>query len=92
MVSLFAREERDTKRETLSDPLAVLDRYIDFAGIAAAVDAKLRLGSNGRGGRPAYPTVLMVKLLSGCNSSTTSAMMHWRIKCWSGAVFSVFSI
>ena len=63
MISLFAREERDTKRQSLNDPLALLDRHIDFAAIAAAVDAKLRLSASGRGGRPPYPTVVMVKLL-----------------------------
>ncbi len=63
MISLFAREERDAKRQTLNDPLPLLDRHIDFTAIAAAVDAKLALGTSGRGGRPPYPTVLMVKLL-----------------------------
>jgi IS5 family transposase len=63
MISLFAHEERDAKRQTLNDPLALLSRHIDFAAIAAVVDAKLTLGSTGRGGRPPYPTVVMVKLL-----------------------------
>ena len=63
MISLFAREERDTKRQSLNDPLALLDRHIDFTAIAAAVDAKLALGTSSRGGRPPYPTVVMVKLL-----------------------------
>lgn len=63
MISLFAREERDAKRESLNDPLALLARHIDFGAIAAAVDAKLTLGASGRGGRPPYPTAVMVKLL-----------------------------
>lgn len=63
MISLFAREERDAKRQSLNDPLALLNQHIDFTAIAAAVDAKLTLGSSGRGGRPPYPTVVMVKLL-----------------------------
>jgi IS5 family transposase len=63
MISLFAGEERDSKRQTLKDPLVVLARHIDFAAIAAAVDRKLSLGGSGRGGRPPYPTVVMVKLL-----------------------------
>ena len=33
MISLFAGEERDTKRQTLRDPLAVLAKHIDFAAI-----------------------------------------------------------
>jgi IS5 family transposase len=63
MISLFAREERDAKRQRLNDPLALLTRHIDFGAIAAVVDMKLTLGSSGRGGRPPYPTVLMIKLL-----------------------------
>lgn len=63
MISLFARDERDAKRQSLNDPLAVLDRHIDFAAIAVAVDGKLALGRSGRGGRPPYPTVVMIKLL-----------------------------
>lgn len=63
MTSLFAREERDAKRQSLNDPLALLTRHIDFVAIAAAVDARLKLGPSGRGGRPPYPTVVMVKLL-----------------------------
>lgn len=63
MISLFAREERDAKRQTLNDPLTLLARHIDFEAIADVVDAKLQLGPSGRGGRPPYPTVVMVKLL-----------------------------
>jgi IS5 family transposase len=63
MISLFAGEERNAKRQSLSDPLALLSQHIDFTAIAAAVDVKLTLGASGRGGRPPYPTVLMVKLL-----------------------------
>lgn len=63
MISLFAGEERDAKRQSLNDPLMLLARHIDFAAIATVVDAKLTLGGSGRGGRPPYPTVLMVKLL-----------------------------
>ena len=63
MISLFAGEERDAKRQSLRDPLVVLARHIDFVAIAAAVDRKLSLGGTGKGGRPPYPTVVMVKLL-----------------------------
>jgi len=52
MISLFAREERDAKRQSLNDQLPLLARHIDFAAIATAVEAKLTLGSSGRGGRP----------------------------------------
>lgn len=63
MISLFAGEERSAKRDRIGDPLQVLDRHIDFAAIAAAIDAKLTLGDRGKGGRPPYPTETMVRLL-----------------------------
>jgi len=63
MISLFAGEERSTKRDRLGDPLQVLDRAIDFKALAKAVDAKLVLGAIGRGGRPPWPTELMIRLL-----------------------------
>jgi IS5 family transposase len=49
MISLFAGEERNAKRARLGDPLQVLDRHIDFAALAKAVDAKLKIGDVGRG-------------------------------------------
>lgn len=63
MISLFAGEERNAKRDRLGDPLQVLDRHIDFAALARAVDAKLVIGDVGRGSRPPYPTELMIRLL-----------------------------
>lgn len=63
MISLFAAEERTAKRDRLGDPLKVLDQAIDFAALARAVDAKLEIGDSGRGGRPPYPTELMIRLL-----------------------------
>jgi len=41
MISLFVGEERDAKRDRLDHPLQVLDRHIDFAVLAKAVNAKL---------------------------------------------------
>src|SRR5215467_6554035 len=63
MISLFAGEDRAAKRDRIGDPLQVLDRHIDFTAIARAIDAKLRLGDRGKGGRPPYPTETMVRLL-----------------------------
>lgn len=63
MISLFAAEERTAKRDRLGDPLKVLDQAIDFAALARAVDARLVIGDSGRGGRPPYPTELMIRLL-----------------------------
>lgn len=63
MISLFAGEERSAKRDRLGDHVQVLDRHIDFSALAKAVDAKLVIGDGGRGGRPPYPTELMIRLL-----------------------------
>ncbi|UKE71764.1 transposase [Xanthomonas graminis] len=63
MISLFAEHERESKRQQIGNPLALLSRHIDFAGIAQAVDAKLSLNTGPRGGRRAWPTVVMIKLL-----------------------------
>lgn len=62
-MGLFAAQDRASKRDGLGDPLQVLDRHIDFGGIAAAIDAKVKLGDRGRGGRPPYATETMVRLL-----------------------------
>jgi len=62
-MSLFAAQDRASKRDSMGDPLQMLDRHIDFGAIAAAVDAKLKLGDRGRGGRPPYATETMVRLL-----------------------------
>jgi len=63
MISLFAGYERSSKRERLGDPLQVLDRAIDFKALAQAVDARLALGKGKQGGRPPWPTELMIRLL-----------------------------
>ena len=41
MIGPFAAEERDSKRRSPRDPLAVLIEHIDFVAIAAAVDATM---------------------------------------------------
>lgn len=64
MISLFAGDERTRQQQKLGDPLEVLERHVDFASLARAVDAKLKFGSGGKkGGRPPYATELMVRLL-----------------------------
>ncbi len=63
MVRLFVDEERNVKRKRLGNSLQVLGRTIDSVALARAVDAKLKIGGSGRGGRPPYPpTGLMIRL------------------------------
>ncbi len=37
--SLFAAEERETKLNKLGDVLQILEEHVDFAALAAAIDA-----------------------------------------------------
>ncbi|MNR43690.1 hypothetical protein D3C85_1623360 [compost metagenome] len=38
MLSLFADQEREAKLNSLGDPLALLDKHVDFAALAAEID------------------------------------------------------
>ena len=38
MLSLFADQEREAKLDSLGDPLALLDKHVDFAAPAAEID------------------------------------------------------
>jgi IS5 family transposase len=59
----FAEEERENRREKLDDPLVGISKHVDFAVLAAAIDIATRRPSLAKGGRPPYPTVLMIKIL-----------------------------
>lgn len=63
MRSLFAAEERKNKLSRLGDPLESLGRHVDFAALAASVDRALPRPHRYFGGRPPYPTELMIRLL-----------------------------
>jgi IS5 family transposase len=56
-------EERVTKLDKLGDVLQVLEKHIDFAALAAAIDAAAPRPSRERGGRPPFPTEIMVRTL-----------------------------
>lgn len=38
MFSLFADQEREAKLDSLGDPLALLNKHVDFASLAAEID------------------------------------------------------
>lgn len=61
--SLFANEERLARLDKLNEPLLKLDQHVDFEAIAMEVDEACPRPSRSKGGRPPYPTVLMVRAL-----------------------------
>lgn len=61
--SLFAAEEREAKLDRLGDVLQVLEKHVDFAALAAAIDQAAPRPGRERGGRPPFPTELMVRTL-----------------------------
>src|SRR5476651_2748072 len=62
-ISLFAEHEREDRRTKIGDPLVGLTKHVDFEALAAGIDAAAPRPSRAKGGRPPYPTVLMVKIL-----------------------------
>jgi len=62
-ISLFAEQEREGRRAKLGDPLVGLAEHVDFEVLAARIDVAASRPSRARGGRPPYPTVLMIKIL-----------------------------
>jgi len=61
--SLFAAEERLRKIDKHKDSLLRLDQHIDFSALAAEVDRACPRPSRSKGGRPPFPTELMVRIL-----------------------------
>ncbi len=60
---LFADSARKQKIETLGDPLQLINRHIDFAHLARLVDELFPRADTRKGGRPPYPTEVMVRIL-----------------------------
>ena len=60
---LFADAARKHKIETLGDPLQVIARHIDFEHLTRVVDELLPTGDTTKGGRPAYPSAVMARIL-----------------------------
>jgi len=61
--SLFAAEEREAKLDKLGDVLQLLEKHVDFAALAAEIDRAAPRPSPAKGGRPPFPTLVMVKAL-----------------------------
>ncbi|MFS0757585.1 transposase [Noviherbaspirillum sp. 1P10PC] len=61
--SLFANHEREAKLNQLGDALQVMELHVDFAARAAELDLAAPRPSRERGGRPPFPTELVVRML-----------------------------
>ncbi len=61
--SLFADQEREAKLNKLGDALRVMEQHVDFAALAEEVDRAAPRPGRERGGRPPFPTELMVRVL-----------------------------
>jgi IS5 family transposase len=61
--SLFAAEEREAKLNRLGDVLQAMEKHIDFKALSAEIDRVAPRPSRARGGRPPFPTELMVRAL-----------------------------
>ena len=62
--SLFAAEEREDRIDKMGDPLLAIEQTIDFGAIAARVDEVAPRPSRAKGGRPPFPTDVMVRVLT----------------------------
>ena len=62
-ISLCAEHEREDRRSKIGGPLVGLSKHVDFAALAAGIDASVPRPSRAKGGRPPYPTLLMVRIL-----------------------------
>lgn len=60
---LFVQEHRQDKMGGFIANLAAMDELVDFAAVAARVDAACPRPDRSKGGRPPYPTEVMVRLV-----------------------------
>ncbi|MEY2874134.1 MAG: hypothetical protein RLZZ373_1505 [Pseudomonadota bacterium] len=57
------RQQRQAKLEGYVQTLAAMDELIDFAAMAAAVDTACPRPDRSKGGRPPYPTEVLVRMV-----------------------------
>jgi len=60
---LFVQEHRQAKLGSYVANLAAMDGLIDFGAVANAVDAACPRADRSKGGRPPYPTEVMVRMV-----------------------------
>jgi IS5 family transposase len=61
--SLFAAQEREAKLDKLGDILQVMEKHVDFVAMAKQIDLAAPRPSQEKGGRPPFPSELMVRIL-----------------------------
>lgn len=61
--SLFAAQEREAKLNRKGDLLLVLERHVRFSELAREIDRIAPRPDKKQGGRPPYPTELMIRVL-----------------------------
>jgi len=61
--SLFAAEEGEAKLDKLGDILQVLEKHVDFKVLTQAIDQAAPRPSQEKGGRPPFPTEIMVRVI-----------------------------
>lgn len=61
--SLFAEQEREAKLNKLGDALRVMEQHVDFAALAEEIEREAPRPSCEWGGRPSFPTELMIRIL-----------------------------
>ena len=62
-VSLFAEQERETKMDEICDAQSKSAEHLNFGALAAEIDEAAPRPARERGGRPPFPTELMVRVL-----------------------------
>ena len=60
---LLAEQERAVKVDGFADPLQKIDAVVDFSALAEAVEKIAPRPAQPKGGRPPYPTDVMVRIL-----------------------------
>jgi len=62
-LELFADERQREKLDQIGDPLANIDELLNLKALAARINKIAPRGDGAKGGRPAYPTEVMLRIL-----------------------------
>ena len=62
-LELFADQHQREKLDQIGDPLLNIAELLDFKALTARVDKAVPRGDRSKGGRPPYPTEVMIRIL-----------------------------